>query len=381
MKWRLAAALAVWMAALPGARARADSILTKAGGVLRGELLTPGTELATSPEITIRTVSGATVTLARNEVDHILRRSPIAEEYDVRRRAAVDTGEAQWLLALWCDQNELLEERDIHLHRVIDFERNHKGARRMLGHYLHDGRWRKPGEHMNDRGSVRVKGLFRLPPDWDAFQNGALSAAEKDWAERVRALHVRMKTERRGAVGLALVDLARIRDPEAVPALEHYMQGQGDRSARLIVLEIISLIPGEKSLEALVSRSLDDARTDLREAALGAVLKRETKPTVDLYCEALRDPRRIIVTRAAYALGVIGDADAVLPLSQALSTPEEFEEWTLGTDTLIKGRSSRDEENPEVLRALILLTGRNFGYDQAAWRRWHVNARNLSDRN
>jgi hypothetical protein len=37
----------------------------------------------------------------------------------------------------------------------------------------------------------------------------------------------------------------------------------------------------------------------------------------------------------------------------------------------------RDEENPDVLTALTLLTGENFGFDEPAWRNWFNAKRNL----
>ena len=386
MRWCWTAAIAVWMFGCLTTTARADSISMKTGGVLRGELLTAESELATAADITIRTLSGAEVALVRDEIDRLIRRSPILEEYEVRRRAAADTADAQWALGLWCHQNSLFEERDQHLRRVIDFERSHKGARRMLGHYQAQGRWLKPGEYVNDRGRkkgggrVKVTGSFRLPADWDLLQNSDWAAAEKDWAARVKALHGRMMTERRGAVGMALIELRMIRDPDAVPALERYLQGQLDHGARLIVLEILSSITGDRSLPPLVSRSLRDSRSDLREAALGAVLKVGSEQAIGLYSEALRDPQRTIVNRAAYALGVIGDQDSVPALSDALATPEEYEVWTLTPDAVTKTRRTSDRENPEVLRALILLTGENFGYDKPSWRTWFAEKNNLSVR-
>ena len=185
MQWRLVAALAVSMAAWPSAWARADSILTKAGGILRGELQSAETELATAADITIRTLSGANVTLARDEIDHVVRRNPVLEEYDVRRWAAADTADGQWALGLWCHQNSLFEERNQHLRRVIDFERSHKGARRMLGHYKHGGRWWKPGESLPQSDFVSFRAQFALLPDWEAFQNGDLSLEENSWAARL----------------------------------------------------------------------------------------------------------------------------------------------------------------------------------------------------
>jgi hypothetical protein len=37
----------------------------------------------------------------------------------------------------------------------------------------------------------------------------------------------------------------------------------------------------------------------------------------------------------------------------------------------------KDEENPDVLQALTLLTREDFGYDEAAWRKWYNTEHNL----
>jgi hypothetical protein len=95
----------------------------------------------------------------------------------------------------------------------------------------------------------------------------------------------------------------------------------------------------------------------------------------------LRDPQVTIVNRAAYALGIMGNENAFPRLAEALVTSDEFEEWTLSPGAVVKGRRTGDRENPEVLRALVLLSGENFGYDKAAWRRWYAARRMPSDRN
>ena len=94
--------------------------MTKTGGVLRGELLTAESELATAPDITIRTLSRAEVTLARDEIDHLTRGALIAHEQPfvdnrIRRRGnafiiPADGGAAAFLSAVGDECHQWLSE-------------------------------------------------------------------------------------------------------------------------------------------------------------------------------------------------------------------------------------------------------------------------------
>src|SRR5262245_43899002 len=93
-----------------GAQSRADSIALLNGGEIRGELLADAKTAARDPTVVIRTLSGATVSVVREEISAVVRRRPVLEEYETRRRRISDTVAGQWELAEWCRQNSLSKE-------------------------------------------------------------------------------------------------------------------------------------------------------------------------------------------------------------------------------------------------------------------------------
>src|SRR5262249_38293217 len=103
MGWRsyltVPAALLVVIGSRP---ARCDFIALRNGGEIRGELLTDPRARNAGELVSIRTLSGAVVTVEKQQVDDVVRRRMVLEEYETLRRAAADTLAAQWELAEWC---------------------------------------------------------------------------------------------------------------------------------------------------------------------------------------------------------------------------------------------------------------------------------------
>ena len=66
--------------------ARADFVTLKNGGEIRGEFLGDAKAKSPGATVAIRTLSGATVVVAGSEVETLVRRRLIAEEYETRRR-------------------------------------------------------------------------------------------------------------------------------------------------------------------------------------------------------------------------------------------------------------------------------------------------------
>src|SRR5690349_24349548 len=120
MPRRIALASTLSMAAvltLSACPVRADFVTLKNGGEIRGEFLGEVKAKRPGPTVSIRTLSGATVVVAGSEVESLVRRRPVAEEYETRRRASPDTAEAHWELADWCRPRGLSKERDAELRR------------------------------------------------------------------------------------------------------------------------------------------------------------------------------------------------------------------------------------------------------------------------
>ena len=395
--------------------ARADCITLKNGGEIRGELLSDAKTAASGPAVAIRTLSGATVSVVRDEVAAVVRRRPVLEAYETRRRTAADTVAGQWELADWCRQNSLPKERLVHLRRVVELDPDHAAAHRGLGHIRQKGRWSTSDERMASRGLVKHKGKHVLPQELDLIrQADRISDAEKSWLRPVRQWQGWLAGGRDDRKATALAKLDEIRDPHAVPALARAFRDDPEEESRRAYVAVLSKIDGDQPIAHLAVQSIIDDSSGVREAALAAVRRKGAARAMPIYLSALKNRLNLFVNRAGAALGQVGDEAVIPPLIDALITrhayrailPEENlhqpgddgddpEPIVLGPSaelSLPGGRMpavvpssespvlgsdggevevEKEEENPGVLMGLSLLTGKNFGYDIDAWRNWY----------
>jgi hypothetical protein len=401
---------------------RADFVTLKNGGEIRGEFLGDVKAKSPGPAVSIRTLSGATVVVAGSEVDSLVRRRLVAEEYETRRRACPDTAESHWELADWCRQKTLSKEREAELRRVVELDPEHVPAHRALGHIRHKGRWGTQDEVMTARGYVKYKGKYLLPQELELIQQDErVTEAEKGWFRKVRLWHGWLDSGHSERQNEALAQLQAIKDPDAVAALAKSFRAVPTEEERLLYVEIIGRIDGEKPLQPLVLQSLWDESRPVRDAAIKGVRNRDVDKALPAYVRGLKNELNLIVNRAGTALGQIGNDTVVPYLIDALVTRHTYViavqdptpgvrsdgtmtapgqpvlppqvEAMLAAGQLPYGVQvnqvttsparvreipvEKDEENPEVLSSLTLLTGENFGYDEAAWRKWYNVQHNL----
>lgn len=422
-RWRLLAGLCVALAAHP-AGAWADVVVLKSGGELRGELQrsAPGRPTAKSlpraaddsqETLTIRTVFGAQVTVQRDEVESVIRRRAVLEEHETLSRAAADTVEAQWLLAEWCRDRSLSKQRAAHLQRVVELEPGHEAAHRGLGHIRYEGRWTTQEQMMTQRGYVKYKGRFVLPQELELIEaEERESEAEKAWHKRVHLWRLWLESDRVDRQVEGLNQLKAIRDADAVTALARTFKNDPNDSLRLLFVDILSKIRGDKPVPPLVLQSLHDESQQVRTASIRGVRAVNAAAGIPIYLRALKNEQNLIVNRAASALGQLEDEAVVPLLVEALVTRHRYKVWvpaqntSMGTDgSMASGTAplppdvaamlatgqlpggvqvvspgphprmkqitiQKDEQNPAVLSALSNLTGENLGYDEQAWRGW-----------
>ncbi len=198
--------------------------------------------------------------VGKGDVEAIVRRKMVVEEYESLRRAAPNTLEAQWDLAEWCRQKSLPKERESHLRAVVALDPDHVAAHRGLGHIKdRQGHWATHDEVMISRGYVKYKGKYVLPQELELMQQDErVSEAEKGWFKRVRMLHLWLDGDRSDRQADAVKQLKEIQDPDAVPALAKYFKAVPNADQRLLYVEILTQIIGDKPVPALVLQSLWD---------------------------------------------------------------------------------------------------------------------------
>lgn len=422
----LSVALAVSLAAADRP-VRADFVTLRSGGEIRGELLGDSASAASKQKlagdfVTIRTLSGALVAVGRAEVESVVRRRLVVEDYESLRRAAPETVSAHWDLAEWCRQKSLAKEREHHLRKVVELDPEHTAAHRALGHVKHQGQWASQDDVMTSRGYVKYKGKYLLPQELELIlQDERVTEAEKGWFKRVKMWQGWLDSDRPDRQTEALAQLQAIRDPDAVPALARTFKALPDDKQRMLYVEILTKILGDKPVSPLVLQSLWDESEVIRSAAIQGIRGRDVAKALPYYLRALKNGLNLIVNRAGDALGQLGN-DAIIPsLIDALITRHVYTEVVpdvapgirsdgamvpagqpvlppniellLATGQLPYGARvqyplapvrmkeityEKDEQNQSVLAALNLLTGENFGFDEPTWHRWYNAMHNSS---
>jgi hypothetical protein len=399
--------------------ARGDCITLKSGGELRGTVLTDAKSFEKATEIALRTMSGATVMVARDEIATVVRRRLLVEEYETERRAASDTVAGQWDLAEWCRRKSLVGERARHLQRVLELDEEHVAAHRALGHVRLGTGWGTPADLKAEKGFVKHNGKFLARGEVaDKLVQERANDAQRKWSKQVRQWHTWMTGSHSELRAHAEREFTDLRDPDAVPALARVLHGDDNEERRLFFVKVLSQIDGDRPIPALATQSLRDESESVRAAALSCIQQKEIKQAVPVFVRALKDPANVIVNRAGAALGALGEASAISPLIDALVTRHEYAveipnpepfictegqnntgNVVLPPSVALKLISSgmmplvarsmpkpvpgqepekemilvtyqQDEENPEVLGALVSLTEQDCGFDKQTWRRW-----------
>lgn len=394
--------------------ARGDALVLRSGGELRGELQVQPKSTArdASPELlTIRTIGGALVSVIRDEVDEVIRRRPLLEEYETLRRSTPDTAQAQWELSEWCRTKLLPRERAVHLARIVELDPQHVAAHRGLGHVKHQGQWTTNEDLMKARGYVRYKGRFVLPQELESLEaEERENEAEKGWYRKVRLWSNWLESERPERRLESLEELRKLREGEAVAALHRIFADDPNEQKRLLYVEILSNIDGSKSLGPLVQQSLNDESDQVRTLAVRGVKRHDVPLALPMYLRALKNELNAVVNRAGTALGQLGDETIVPLLIEALVTRHTYRVMvpdpasiTMPANGSFAGGGlppqiaamaatgqiaslqiqsptpprmkqvsyEQDEQNPSVLTALTMLTGEDFGFDEQTWRGWY----------
>jgi len=416
--------LVVWIGAGLSTTIRADYVTLKNGGTIRGEFASE-TATSRSEVVTIHTLTGATVTVAHSDVASLVRRRVVLEEYELRRQQLADTLSAHWELAEWCRERLLKDRRATHLERVVEFDPTHEAAHRALGHIRVEGEWASRDEVMKSRGYVRYKGRFVLPQELELIrQEEQSNENEKAWYKRVRMWHGWLEGDRADRREMATSELNGITDPHAIPALARSFQNDSREQFRLLYVTILSRIDDNRTIIPLVLQSLQDVSERIRASSLQALSSKDLTKTIPLFVKVLRNDVNLLVNRAGEALGQLGDEAVVPRLIDALVTSHRYKTSVPDNSSTIGFRTDggfapvntvpltpevanlmafgqlpfgvqvnpvqmpgenmqrktviikKNEQNPAVLQALQQLTGQNFGYNEAQWRRWLSQKKN-----
>ncbi len=386
--------------AMLSAAVRADVFELRNGGSISGALV----ERTDAGVYKIRTVEGVEIAVDRNLVQRIVPQNDAMAEYQRRSRSAPDTADAHRELAAWCREQQLDEQLDHHLRRVVDLDPTDEDARRSLGQQKVGNRWLGRDDVLKQRGLIFFEGKWRTPQDIAIRQrDAAVNGGAADWFGKVPLWRGWLDSNRSDRVAEAQAMLANLNDPQAAPAVVKLLDHEDNPWAFDILLAALARLDHPDAVRTLVAYSLEFEDPESRQRGPNVradcvdYLLRSGRPVMILpYVQALASRDNAIVNRAAEALAMLGDEAAISPLIDALVTRHKYQVQAgnpggisagFGSSSLGGGGGGlsmggnapqfvdKNRENPAVLRALTKLTGQNFDYDKQAWRNWYVDQR------
>jgi hypothetical protein len=386
--------VAACLALLPVADAvRADVFELKDGGQVVGTVL----QKSESGDYTVRTADGAEVTLARDLLQRVVEENDAEAEYREKSRRTPDTPEAHRELAAWCREHKLTDEAKVHLARVVELDPSDDDARRSLGYQRVGNRWLTDDELMIDRGMKFYDGKYRTPQDIAIRERDKREESVSiDWFSKIRMWRGWLDNRRAERIDEGAANIAAINDPQAAPALIRVMANERDQEVFEQLLAVLGRLDHPAAVQTLVAYTLDpEIDGETRDKCLDYLLNGPRPVSILPYVQALKHKDNVVVNRAGYALGKIGDKEAISPLIDALVTTHKYQQGpasgggtaiNAGFDPSGRGGGGLSlggnapqivtvhEENERVLQALIQLAGpQKLEYDEQAWRAWFVD--------
>jgi hypothetical protein len=407
---------------------RADLVKLLNGGEVRGRIVSGSTSgRSNSDAITLETVFGVTITVARADTKFLTMRPLVVEEYETLARHVPDTVPAHWDLSEWCRQQGLSKQRELHLLRVAELDPHHEKAQTALGRVWYEGAWVDRDEMMAERGYVKYKGRYVTVQELDLIQKTADElATEREWFQKLKLWYGWLNSRNEDRYRQAVVALQQVDDPHAAPAIIRYLCEDKPKEMRVLGVAVLSKLAGSKGAGGLVKLSLFDPDGDIRYASLNGISESDFEFAQNSYVRELRNGLNPVVCRASAALARVGDQRAVAPLIDALVTSHRYQvqsnvpalqaysgstdgssggagiggvvlppdvEIALRTGQLPQGVAiappigginvprkmvtvTVDQANQEALTTLQKLTGQNFGFDERTWRLWWAAEKN-----
>lgn len=188
--------------------------------------------------------------------------------YNERRDQTPKTAEAQWRLALWCEQNGLEAEAEVHLTNVVRLDPGRDAAWKKLGYRKHHGKWMSDDQINDEAEQTKADRAWTKTLDhWHKYIHGGKHQIEAETA------------------------LAEITDRRAVPAVYREF-GVGSEADQAIAVQILGQIDDRKATKALASLAVYGASPQVRRIATETLRQRDEADYFGLLTRLLVDPLR-----------------------------------------------------------------------------------------
>ena len=368
------------------------------GGKIEGELVNADENPRANYIISL--ANGGQVTLAAGVVDKVEADRPELVQYQKVRRQTPDTVDGNWKMSDWCRDHNLLEQRKIHLERITKLDPNNDKAWKLLGYHKYKDRWMTLEDEMDEKGYVKYDGRWLTSKEVEVRQGHEKQhAAEIEWIRKISMWHSWLRGNQ---AEQGKKNLLAITDPMAVAGLADKLVKKIDPSsdARLIYVAALANIARanidnrhDGALAPLAMCAMDDPVEEVRLSSLDELVQQKDQAVVDYFVRRMRNKHasNTDINRGGLALGKLKDPSTVDTLIESLVTIHDRivqgggQPGQMSTTFNKKGggggmsmnqqpQTIRETlENPDVLDALVAITGQSFGYDQRAWSTWYSN--------
>jgi len=200
-------------------------------------------------------------------------RAAVVALYLEKRAQTPDTGEAQYKLGAWCEQNNLKDEAKAHFLAATRLEPTRDAAWKRLGYRKHNGQW------VSDDRSAAAKQDADLQKKADHRWRPALETARNGLASRHK--------ERRGSAEDAL---ARVTDPRAVPSVCAVFGASADPETQAVAVRVLGQIDAAGASRALAVLALSARSAEARRAAAETLKRRDPREFADLLIASILEP-------------------------------------------------------------------------------------------
>lgn len=341
----------------------------------------------------LRIGEGVTVELANKKtVDRVVLQPQATPQYYARVPFLPESAETHVKLAEVCMSQKLDHLGKMHYERALELEPDNLAARQALNHRKIDGQWTTLENEMEQRGYVKDKrGNWTTPQKLLIDERRVQVGREHhDSSKTVQNLIARWKANPSQETENELYALV---DPTAVPPLANALQNEPDPEFRDVLIRALSQIGTGPAWYEIANWAMREPNDDVCWTCI--VLMQSSPGMAKFFTPYLTSRDNLVVNRAAYILGQLGDRTAIPPLINALITEHEVEvrrgdpnlsQYTGAGNNSFAGRQALKPEkanelvsNREVLVALRNLSGQDFSYDIPAWLDWWGGQNQITD--
>ena len=199
-----------------------------------------------------------------------VKHADLMAEYNGHRVRTPVKPDAQWKLALWCEEKGLKDEARAHLATVVRLDSTHAEAWKKLGYKKVGSRW------VTEARAAAEKTERQLQQE-----------ADKRWRPRLERLREALDGKGRRK-DEALRELSEVTEPRAVPAVWHALVERGGNH-QVEAVQVLGQIDAIEASRALATLAVSAKSDEVRRRATETLRRRDPREWADLLIVMLRD--------------------------------------------------------------------------------------------